>query len=417
MRSTITALMIAAALVACGSKRDPSPSPSGIYVPSDATTWPSPSGRISAFPYTGGGGGGGSTGGGGGVSSVTSSNGALSVANSTSTPDLALNITAAGVAHKAVTNIGADGVAAIAYFVDAVSGAAPCTSGQFVSQVSLSNNTLTFTCSAPSGGGGSGIVNDYTGTTVQVGMEGFCTASTSGSCGEFVVAASGTSAAQSTSSGLATAASRPGFYRWSTGTTNTGRLAMTTTATVLLGGGAWSAHAIFGTEQLSNSTDEYQFEFGYIDTSTGINQADGVYFTYDRGNVLTAPTTGAGNTGNADKWMCWSASNNVRTGYLMDGTVVSDGAFTTVNQPVGVLSLPNTNIYNLDIECNAAATECDFYVNGTKSCVITTHIPTGASRATGVGFVSINSAGTGAGRLFDVDAMWAVNTLSSVRSP
>lgn len=363
----------------------------------------------------------GGSGGGGTVTSIADSGaGDFTITNGTTAATIAAvygashhqkAVSGGGVANKAITDINpSTGAATVAFFVNSLSGTP--SAGQYLSNLTLSNNALTATYSAPT-------VNDYTGTFLQWGTDGECiTPANNTQCGPFSLAISGTGAAQNTTSGANTDPARPFWYRWTTGTTTTGRVSLLLSPTMRFGGGAWSFHAVYGTEQLSNSTDEYAQLFGFIDTASAAAQTDGVYFLYDRGNVMTAPNTGAGNTSNLNNWICGSANNGTRTEYVMDGTVVSDSSFTTVAKTVSAASFgPTANVYNLDIECNAGGTECDFYVNGTKSCVITTNIPTASPRATGAGFLTINSAGTGAGRNFDLDSMWITNTLTSVRSP
>lgn len=115
-------IALAAALAACGTKG------SGVGIDAGAR-YGYPGGPY--FPGNGGGGGGGA----GTVTNVISSNGALSIANATTVPDLSV-AAISGVADKAITAISAAHVGTLAYFVDS------CTAGTGMS-CSVTNNVLT----------------------------------------------------------------------------------------------------------------------------------------------------------------------------------------------------------------------------------------------------------------------------------
>lgn len=302
----------------------------------------------------------------------------------------------AGFTGFSPVNVGTTGIGG------SVALASAPAAGQSVTGATLASGTLTLTYGVP-------LWNDYTGKVVQWSEE-FCGAPTNannGTWGIFTTSQASPGAA-STSIGAST---RPCIAKWTTGAGASGRESLFTNLKGLaLGGGAWSIHYVFGTEQLSNATDEYSLFIGLGDTLASNNQANAVGFVYDRSNGLTNDT----NTGNLSNWECYAAAGSARTIYVMHTGVTTDGAFAAIEQAIGAYSQPSTNIYNLDIEVNAAGTEADFLVNGVKSCVITTHLPT-----LGMGFLvnPLNSAGTGAGRVFDLDTFWAVNTLTAARSP
>ncbi len=224
-----------------------------------------------------------------------------------------------------------------------------------------------------------------------------------------------------TSNGVVTAATattgRPGIVTEATGTIVGGRAALTTTAVSVadFGSGTWTAKWVGGFPTLSTAAIEYGFITGFIDVSTSLNQVDGCYFLYDRLPAATAPGTGTITAG-ADKWQCWCSANSVRTGYTMDGTIVSQGSFTTVNAPVAALTWPSTNVSNLKVVVDAGAARAQFYVNGVKSCEITTNIPSGSARLAGYGFFILGSAG-GTSRTVDTDVVRLSVDLTSARTP
>jgi len=223
----------------------------------------------------------------------------------------------------------------------------------------------------------------------------------------------GANVSSGTFSGNATGTTtRPGIGELGTGTTTTGRIALTTgTSHLDFGSGTWNFQWTGGFPTLSTGAEEYATVVGFLDNSGAVNQVDGCYFLYDRGNVATSGP----NTGNADKLSCWCASNSNRTTFLMDGTTVSNESFTTVNAPVAALTLPSTNIYSLEVRMTGT-TRAEFFVNGTKSCNINTNIPSGATRLLGAGMLIIKSAGTTA-RQVDVDRAKLAVDLTAARSP
>lgn len=208
-------------------------------------------------------------------------------------------------------------------------------------------------------------------------------------------------------SGSVAVTGRLGVVALKTGTTATGWTAWTTDAqAVLFTDGVWSYEAAAAVSHLSTQDlEEFGVIVGFFDAWPSFNQTDGCYFLYDRANRATAPGTGNRGAG-ADKWQCWCANAGVRTGYLMDGVIVSDGAFTTVNAPVAAATYQR-----LEVRENGATVE--FYVNGTKSCQITTNTPTSFAAA---GHIVFKQAGTTDRNLY-VDQSRIDVTLTSARSP
>lgn len=209
---------------------------------------------------------------------------------------------------------------------------------------------------------------------------------------------------------------RPGIADFRTGTTATGRASVSTSSTSFdLNSHASSVYETTGgVPTLSTVAEEYATWFGFFDTVSTVNQVDGCWVMYDRLPVATAPGTGTIVAG-SDTLQCWCSSNSVRTGYTMNGVVVSSGGFTTVNAPVAALTLPDTNILNVKIVVTGSAL-AEFYVNGTKSCQITTNIPTGMTRATGAGLAILKSAGT-TNRSMYVDRSRLAIDMTAARSP
>jgi len=205
---------------------------------------------------------------------------------------------------------------------------------------------------------------------------------------------------------------RPGVVEMVAGSTTTG-LSQYLTGNAAINFGDYTATTVEwtgGVPILSTAIEEYSVAIGFFDS--GVDMADGCYFLYDRGNVAS---TGP-NTGNAEKLSCWCASNSTRTKYLMDGSTVSDGTFTTVNAPVAAIpNVAGANIMTLRIVVTGS-TRAEFYYNGTKSCEITSNIPTGSSRVSGAGFRITKSAGTTSRSLY-VDRFRLAFDLTTARSP
>lgn len=215
-----------------------------------------------------------------------------------------------------------------------------------------------------------------------------CTGNTTCGNGLFSVTASGAGTSPVASSSSA----RPGMMRLATGSTTTGRSGFTTGVAAFDFGSYTQTefNAILGFSTLSTAGDEYFALFGYSDVASAVDFTDGCAITYDRLDAAANPGTGTMTGGNFFQCVC--ASNGTRTGYTMDGQASQDG-FTTVSQSVAAWTVPNTNIYNLKIVVENDD-RARFYVNDVESCRITTNIPTGGTRMTGVMMNVIKSAGT-----------------------
>ncbi len=295
-----------------------------------------------------------------------------------------------------ITNIGAGLTYSAGAVVTNLTGGA-CTGGQVVTNVSAAGAT---TCTTV-------VPNDYTGT-VEEYVDEFQMEAFSSSGSFFVSSSGGTSAAAIVADSASLRQSLVGL----TATTATARfgirnqvngfLLSTTTGSRIVD---WIIDVI----TLDDGTDKFAVLAGMFDTMTAVDQVDGCYFLYDRSNVASAPTTGANNSSNLQRWSCVCAANSVRTQYVMDGSVVSDSSFTTVSAPVSAATWNN-----LSVQGNGS--EMDFYVGGVKSCVITSHIPTAANRFTNYALNIIKSAGTNL-REVDVDRFRERFTMTSARTP
>lgn len=284
-----------------------------------------------------------------------------------------------------------------------------CTNGQAVTSVA---STGAGTC-------GNTAPNSYGVTHLDINDEYFYSSCANASaCGSWTSTTSGTGAVIAGTG--ANAGARPGVLEFRSGTTTTGLVLLQsrqdafdfgsyTTITEELTGGV---------PVLSTAVEEFSVIVGFGDANT-IDQVDGCYFLYDRGNIAAAPTTGAGNTTNLNDWSCVCASNSVRTEYVMDGAVVSDESFTTVSTPIAVVTWPSTNVFSLKLVMTAA-TRAEFYVDSgsgyTKRCDINTHIPSGAARFTGFEVQMLKSAGTTL-RSFDIDRTRLALDWTTARSP
>lgn len=124
-------------------------------------------------------------------------------------------------------------------------------------------------------------------------------------------------------------------------------------------------------DQLSDGSNNLAFAFGLNDGtsySTTSDATDGVYIRYD-------------NATNTNKWIATTASNSTRT-HVNSNTAITAATF-----------------YRLGIMISTSAS-ARFYVNGTEivnvGSGITTNLPTGAGRQTGVGFRIDKQLGAGA---------------------
>ena len=174
----------------------------------------------------------------------------------------------------------------------------------------------------------------------------------------FTAAVSGTGTAANVN--VAGEANHPGINQIETGTTATGRAAIQSALTnILLGGGAVVFEAVVRIPTLPDGTESFAFRIGFGD-SVSADFADGVYFQLSQADT---------------EWQCKTASNSTRT--------TSDSGHTA-----------QANTWTrLRIEINAAGTEANFYIDGTLKATITTNIPTGAGRQTGIVAHIIKSAG------------------------
>lgn len=278
---------------------------------------------------------------------------------------------------------------------------ASCGAGQSVTAIS---SIGTGTCSIP-------IANDYAGTHIEWVEEYMLKSAISSGAPFGIFSGVPVGSGAAVNDGTGTATTRPGIAVFTTGTTATGSASLQTNlAAIDFGSGSWVWQETLGMSTLSTAGDEYAVLVGFSDSTT-INVTDGCYLLYDRGNVAT----GGPNTGNADKWSCWCASNATRTKYLMDGTTVSDESFTTVDSPVAAYTAPSTNIYTVEVRM-AGTTRSEFFVNGSKRCNISTNLPSGSTRMTGIVHGIFKSAGTNA-RTMAVDRHRAAVDLNSARSP
>lgn len=254
-------------------------------------------------------------------------------------------------------------------------------------QVLTSTGTSTVWATPESGGGGSGpSFLDYR-NYVEFFDDFMDEISNAGDStwGEDISGTAAACTAQSINS-----ARRPGISRCTTGSTATGRAGLITGLnSTALGQGTTTFETALFINTLSNGTDRYQLQAGFIDTNAA-NQVDGAYLLYDEGGVSTGSTASA-------NWQCVTASNSVRT-------------FTTSS-----IAATNTAYHVLRVEVNPSGNSVSFFVDGVSACTAhTTNIPTGTARATAHGIQVIKSVGTAA-RLFDVDYNYARHELTTAR--
>jgi len=179
-------------------------------------------------------------------------------------------------------------------------------------------------------GGSTGVLS----TTVANGP---CSISVSGS-GQSV--ATGTS--EATESGVLNLIA-------GTGATNSAVLTQFPITMDVFGAAQFTSEARVQFLALSDATDSYTFLSGFQDASTA--PVDGCYIRYAHGS----------NSGQ------------------FQGIAVSNSVATTVNSSVAVAI--NT-WYKLSVVVNAAATACEFFVNGTSFGTASSNVPSGSARAT-----------------------------------
>ena len=152
-----------------------------------------------------------------------------------------------------------------------------------------------------------------------------------------------------------------GITRFATGTTATGYATIGTLWPLPLGLGATWIESRIRLEALSDGTDTYTFRLGYLDAFGG-ESVDAVGFRY------TDAVSGG-------RWQAYTRNSNTETA-----------------ADTGITAALATD-YKLRIEVNAAASQVLFYINGVLVATITTNIPIGTTRFTGIGAQMIKSLG------------------------
>jgi hypothetical protein len=123
---------------------------------------------------------------------------------------------------------------------------------------------------------------------------------------------------------------------------------------------------------LSTVAIEFSTMFGWADALTTISQTNGLYFLYDRLNFGT-------------NWQLVSSNAGVKT---------------TVNSGVAVTAA----IFNkFKIETNTGLTRADFYIDDILVGSISTNLPTGTGKVTGIGTAINKTAGNGTARTLLID--------------
>ena len=251
---------------------------------------------------------------------------------------------------------------------------APSTSGNV-----LTSNGTTWQSSAPSGG-----APTITGFQQNIFLweeylqESTLPASPVGAFG-LVRAVSGTGASITSSAFDSTSA--PGVVQFTTGTTTTGYATHNSSVTgIRLGGGTYKLEARLQMPSLVDGTESGTVRFGFIDSTTGTDGVDGVFFRYSNANA---------------NWILVARTNSSET------TTTSSSAPSAATW------------YKLRIEVNAAASSAEFFVNGTSIGTVT-GLPTATVRYCGPGISIAKSAGTTARTLL-VDYIGMEIALTSSR--
>jgi len=178
-------------------------------------------------------------------------------------------------------------------------------------------------------------------------------------------AGAGTGASvQAGSYGVGTSANAIGVSQMDTGTTATGRRALTSGLSSLV---TTKSRLRFGTrfalEQLSSVTQTFTTEVGFIDSTATGDATNGAYFRYTDGT-------------NGGKWQCVTAAGGVRTS--VDSGILAD-----------------VNYHAFTVEINEAGTSAVFAIDGVTVATISTNLPSGAvAQAFGYGWKIEKSVGT-----------------------
>lgn len=158
-------------------------------------------------------------------------------------------------------------------------------------------------------------------------------------------------------------AGRIGLLTIETGTTTGGsHFIGTNTSAAAFGSGTQRFRCDLFVPTASDGTDTFTVRSGYIDATSG-ECIDGAYFRYTH-------------SVNSGKWECVTRSNSTET--------AADSGVAGVS----------ATCQTLEIEVNAAATSVVYKINGATVQTIATNIPSGTTRATGVGATITKSAGT-----------------------
>lgn len=185
---------------------------------------------------------------------------------------------------------------------------------------------------------------------------------------------------------VASEANHPGIIQLSTSTSTTGRCAMANvqyTDIVVLGGGKARYGGVFKIPTLSDVTNTFTVWAGFSDLQTG-NPTDGVFFRYTHGT-------------NSGKWEGVCRSNGSET--ARDTAVTAD-----------------TSWHTYEVEINAAGTSVQFYIDGVATgAAVTTNIPTGTGRETGLMPCYIVKSAGGTARTVNVDAFWYILEFTTAR--
>jgi len=186
--------------------------------------------------------------------------------------------------------------------------------------------------------------------------------------GELLVSASGAGA------GIGAVASneqrRPGVIGLLMGTTTAGRGGVHTFRDgIRFGGGTWRTRWGVRPTVLSTVAQEYALVIGFAELITGLTQADGAFFLYDRLGSHTGSPGGA-------NWIAVTCKAGGRT-FTDTGVAVSTSTWA-----------------DLDIRVNAAASSVGFYIGGALEATHTTNIPSASSEQTSVIACAFKSAGT-----------------------
>lgn len=260
-------------------------------------------------------------------------------------------VSGGGVANKAITDIAQNGVATVAFFVNAA------TANKLLS---VASNAVGIDDSAAMRGGSvtySGSNPVWSTDVYRLGQQSYCwwdeLDTSSGTVGTHLQEAGANSPTFTIASG---SDQHPGVWTCSTAAAATAACSFQSGAVnfSLSATDITTVRWIFSTRTLDDGTDTYALEAGFGDV-TGSAQVDGCGFLYTK-------TTAVMGSGTSADWQIFCSANSLRTTAILDGTT-TDTVLSVV--AVGDMSALTGTTYDAMVSCTTS--RCDFCLGDTDA--------------------------------------------------